>query len=37
LTFAQPDLLLRDIHIEEAVGDELDIVFQDTKRTLAEP
>jgi outer membrane lipoprotein-sorting protein len=37
LTFAQPDLLLRDIHIEEAVGDKLDIVFQDTKRTLAEP
>jgi hypothetical protein len=37
LTFTQPDLLLHDIHIEESVGDRLDIVFHDSKRTLAEP
>lgn len=35
LRFAGPDLELREIHIEEAVGDSLDIVFHDTQRTLA--
>lgn len=35
LKFGEPSLELREIHIEEAVGDSLDIVFHDTQRTLA--
>jgi hypothetical protein len=32
LTFAMPDLVMRTIHVEEALGDSLDIVFSDVHR-----
>ena len=35
LTFARSDLILRMIHLEEAVGDSLDIEFRDTHRNDA--
>ena len=35
LTFARPDLTLRTMHLEEAVGDSLDIQFEDTHRNDA--
>ena len=35
LTFERPDLTLRTIHLEEAVGDSLDIQFSETHRNDA--
>lgn len=35
LNFARPDLVLRTMHLEEAVGDSLDIEFRDTHRNDA--
>ena len=35
LTFGRPDLVLRTMHLEEAVGDSLDIEFHDTHRNDA--
>lgn len=32
LTFAAPDLVMQAIHIEESLGDSLDIVFSDVHR-----
>ena len=32
LTFATPDLVMRAIHIDEALGDSLDIVFSEVHR-----
>jgi outer membrane lipoprotein-sorting protein len=35
LTFVRPELILRSIHMEETVGDSVDIVFSDTHRNDA--
>lgn len=35
LTFVRPDMTLRAIHLEEAVGDSVDVVFSDMHRNDA--
>jgi hypothetical protein len=35
LAFAMPDLVMQSIHVEEALGDSLDIVFSDVHRNDA--